>query len=377
MVYLDNASTSFLNDFAKDAMISTFSKDYGNASSLHQLGINSERILTECRENLAKTVNCTAKNVIFTSSGTESNNLAIIPQVLARKNRGNTIVVSLIEHPSVLTPLKHLEKQGFNVRLIMPNSAGEISENDIENAIDDDTIFVSMMYANHEIGSFLPAKAAVKAAQRCKVRPVVHCDCVASFGKTKIDFKDLGADIITISAHKIGGPMGAGAVIFKENFNFNPLMFGGLQEDSLRPGTENVQAIAGFNAAVKALPKPEDAQKHAQTLKDHLLQGLKNAENISINSPESGLPNVINISMQDINAETMLHYLEQHDIFVSSGSACSKGTPSQVLLALGKSKEEALSSIRISTAYSNTLDDIDAFLKNFKNGLQTLSRMKI
>lgn len=377
MIYLDNASTSFLHKSAKDAMIATFSNDYGNASSLHRLGINSERILTECRENLAKTVNCNAKNIIFTSSGTESNNLAIIPQVLARQNRGNTIVVSLIEHPSVLTPLKYLEKQGFNVRLLMPNSQGQISETDVENAIDDDTIFVSQMYSNHEIGAFLPVKAAVKAADKCKIRPVVHCDCVSSFGKTKIDFNALGVDIITLSAHKIGGPMGVGAVCYRDNFNFNPLMYGGLQENSLRPGTENVPAIAGFNAAIKALPKAEDAENHAKNLKNHLINGLKNLENISINSPENGLPNVINISMHNINAETMLHYLEQHEIYVSSGSACSKGTPSQVLLAMGKTKEVALSSIRVSTGFTNTIADIDAFLQHFKAGLQSLSKVKI
>ncbi len=369
MIYLDNSATTKVCDAAVAAMTEVFMCDFGNPSSLHTLGIEAEAYMDDARYEIAGRLGCDAACITFTSGGTESNNLALFGAAEARKRYGSRIVTSAIEHSSVIEPVKELERRGYEVIWLRPGENGSVREEDIAAAVNEKTILISLMYVNNETGALQPVKAAVRAAENaCKrlgmaKKPIVHCDAVQAFGKTDLNALSLGVDMMSISAHKIHGPKGAGALYIKKGVKIIPQIFGGGQERGLRSGTENVPAIAGFGAAAKDIGDIRSNYERVSDVRDHLLERLAALSNVKINSPQSALPYITNISLPGRKSETMVHYLASKGIFVSGGSACSKGKLSYVLEAQGLSGAIIDSSLRISLSKYTTKKDIDELVK--------------
>ncbi len=359
IVYLDNSATTPICDEALLEISSALKADFGNPSSLHILGFNAEKRVNTAREAIAKTINASPEEIYFTSGGTEGNNTAVFGSVYARRKRGNRIVTTVIEHPSVLEPIKKLEDEGFEVIRIKPQADGTVSEQSIFEAINEKTILVSLMLINNETGAILPVSAAKEAIKSKNAPAVLHCDCVQAFGKTPINVKALGADIITASAHKIHGPKGIGFMYIKKGVTVNPLLLGGGQEKGFRSGTENVPAICGFYGAVRAIGDINENLIKVTALRDYAVNKIKEENIAVINSPDTALPYVLNISVEGWRSETLLHFLERENIFVSSGSACAKGKGSYVLNEMKLPRSRVDSALRISFSRFNTKEDID------------------
>lgn len=372
MVYLDNSSTTPVCRRAIEAINKALCEDFGNPSSLHMLGINAEFYLDYTRKAVAKRLGCENGCITFTSGGTEANNTAIFGAVSARKRCGKRIITSEIEHPSVLNVFKSLESNGYEVIWLSPDAFGKIRSEDIFNAVNSETVLISIMYVNNETGALQPVEAAVDAAKSAAARfnmakkPLVHCDAVQAFGKVDINVKAMDIDLMSISAHKLHGPKGIGALYIKKGVKIPPLMFGGGQEKDMRPGTENVPAIAGFGAAVEDIGNISQNYSVVKSLKDYLLSRLAEINGVIINSPADALPFIINISLPEHKSETLLHRLEAKEIYVSSGSACSKGKLSHVLKAQGFAADIIDSSIRISLSKFNTHEDMDVLVQALK-----------
>lgn len=362
IVYLDNSATTPVCSEAILEINSALKSDFGNPSSLHFLGFNAEKRVTAAREAIAKTINASPEEIYFTSGGTEGNNTAIFGAAYARKKRGNRIVTTVIEHPSVLEPVKSLESEGFEVIRIRPQSDGTIDEKSIFEAINDKTILVSIMLVNNETGAILPVAAAKEAIERKNAPAILHCDCVQAFGKTPINVNTLGADIITASAHKIHGPKGIGFMYIKKGVTIKPLLLGGGQESGFRSGTEAVPQICGLYGAVRALGDIGENLKSVTALRDYAINRIKEENTAVINSPKGALPFVLNISVEGWRSETLLHFLERENIFVSSGSACAKGKGSYVLNEMKLPRSRVDSALRISFSRFNTFEDIDKLL---------------
>jgi cysteine desulfurase len=338
--------------------------NFGNPSSLHNLGIAAEKILIETRKILARELSCDPDNVIFTSGATESNNLALFSSAAAYGRNGSRIITTSVEHPSVLQAMKQLENQGFEVVYVKPNRKGEIDVQDFLDAVDGNTCLVSAMAVNNETGYILPVRRIFSAVKNKNSRVVTHCDAVQGFLKTPLRMTDLQADLVTVSSHKIGGVKGVGALIKSKNVRVIPQIFGGGQEKNQRSGTENVPAIAAFGVAVKNFKKCEDLSGY---LRKHFSQPF-----ITVNSPEDASPYILNISVDGVKSEVMLHFLESKEIYVSSGSACSKGKVSGVLRDFGiKSPDFA---IRLSFCSDNTKEQLSILINALIEGHNTLSK---
>ena len=368
MIYLDNASTTKPNIEAQEAVIATFS-DFGNPSSLHGLGLKAEKMITLAKENIARVLGVSAQNIYFTSGGTESNNTAILGYCLANKKRGNHVITTKIEHPSVLEPFRILEKNGFGVTYLDVNENGEISLDDLENALTDDTIFVSVMAVNNETGTIQPFDKIKAVMKKKSPKAVLHTDAVQGFLKVDIKPKATGIDLLSISAHKIGGIKGTGALYIADNVHISPLIAGGGQQTNIRSGTENVAGIAAFGAAVASyVPVEKNIREELKT------KILENIDNIKINGCENNSGYVLNVSFLGIKAEILLHSLEAKGIYVSTGSACSsnKPMPSHVLSAMGCSKKEIEGAIRFS--FSGEEFDIDYVVKTLKDEVSNIRK---
>lgn len=375
-IYLDNAATTKPCKKAIENVVLSMQEYYGNPSSLHSKGFESEQLLTLAKKNIASIIKASENEIYFTSGGTESNNLALQGAAMAKKRLGNKIVTSAIEHSSVFETASYLEKLGFEVVFLQPDVNGNISEEQIFNAIDSKTILVSMMIVNNEVGSILPVNA-IKNAVKIKNSPaLIHMDAVQAFGKIPINCKTLGADLLSISAHKIHGPKGVGAIYKSKNCRILPIIFGGEQQAKLRPGTEATPLISGFSAACQELGDINKNLSYIKNLNSYLRDNLKKFANIIINSPDNALPYILNLSVKGIKSETMLHFLSSRGIFVSSGSACSKGKQSRVLKAMGLPKDVSDSAIRVSFSKNNTTQEIDFLLENLNSALETLARSK-
>lgn len=378
-IYFDNSATTRPCAAALSAAFETMYCHWGNPSSTHARGTEAAAIISEARHAVAAALSADDKEITFTSGGTEANNLAIFGAAEKNKKLGNRIVTTAIEHSSVLDSVNELEKRGFEVIRLMPDSKGRISAEDVRSAITPDTILVSLMMVNNEVGSILPIETAVKTARRIAPRALVHCDCVQSFGKLPINVKRLGTDMVTVSAHKIHGIKGAGALWKAGAVHIPPRTFGGHQENGFRTGTEAVPTIAGFGKAAEWMGSRKSMNErlaYVKDLRDELWRGLSEIDNIVINSPEDGLPYILNFSTCCVKAETMLNFFSQHGIYVSSGSACAKGEPSHVLKALGLPREAADSAIRVSFCEDNTKDEIAVFLQVLKEGIDTLAHFR-
>lgn len=383
-VYLDNSATTQVCVEAVNKMSDVMLNHYGNPSSLHSMGLDAELIIFHARENIASALHCKSSEIIFTSGGTEANNLAVIGAARALRRRGKSIVTTTIEHPSVLNAMRELEKNGYNITYLKPGEDGAIKVDELNKAVTRDTILVSIMLVNNETGAIQPIEAAKKAVLKAGSPSLVHCDAVQGFCKIPLRPDKLGIDLLTMSSHKIHGPKGAGALYVRQGARILPIVFGGGQEKGMRSGTEAVPAIAGFGEAAKiAFQKLNETAELTSSLRGYCIEQFRKMPEIKINAPQNEdesvefplyAPHIMNISALGIRSETMLHYLESEGVFVSSGSACSKGAHSHVLSSMGLSDDIIDSALRISFSRYNTIEDAKAFVDAIKRGAQRLER---
>ena len=358
--YLDNSATTRCSERAKDLMVKVLMEDYGNPSSLHTMGVVAERYIKEAKERIAKTLKADEKEILFTSGGTESNNMALIGTALANKRAGNHIITTSIEHASVLSPLAYLEEQGFRVTYLTVDENGQISLDELRDAVCEDTILVSMMMVNNEIGAVEPIAEAAKIVKEKNPNTIIHVDAIQAYGKYRICPKKLGIDLLSVSGHKIHAPKGTGFLYIKDKTKIKPIIYGGGQQKGMRSGTENVPGFAGLGLATKMVYEDLEARTvRMRAVKDRLTERLKTLPDVYINEGEA--PHILSVSFVGVRSEVMLHALEEREIYVSSGSACSSNKPavSHVLASIGLPKDRLESTIRFSFSAENTVEQAD------------------
>lgn len=379
--YLDNAATTRPFECVRDIMIKTMEEDYGNPSSMHMKGVEAEKYVKEAREKLAKTLKVDAKELVFTSGGTESNNFALIGAAMANKRLGNHIITTKIEHPSVHNPLIYLEEQGFEVTYLDVNEDGLICMDELLNAITDKTILVSIMMVNNEMGSVQDISTISKLIKEKKNDILFHVDAIQAYGKYYIYPKRMGIDLLSISGHKIHGPKGIGALYTKDKVKIKPIVFGGGQQKGMRSGTENVPGIAGLGAAAEEIYRNhEEKINHLYTLKKALIAGVNEISYVTVNGIGVGIentaPHVVSVSFAGIRSEVLLHALEERGIYVSSGSACASNHPalSGTLKAIKVKKELLDCTLRFSFSVNTTMEEIEYTISVLKELLPMLRR---
>lgn len=357
--YFDNSATTKPCPEAVEAVSKALTDGWGNPSSLHYMGMIAEDIMKRSRESAARILSCDSSEILFTSGGTESNNLALRGAAHSMKRNGKRIVSTGIEHPSVDEALNALAAEGFEVIKLKADREGKISEEELFEAVDSQTVLVTMMLVNNEVGSVLPVGKIRSAVKRAKSPALIHCDAVQAFGKMPVKPSQLGVDLLTVSSHKIHGPKGTGALYVRKGVKIKPLIFGGEQEMRIRPGTESLPSIAGFGAACDALPDISTEYEKIRELRDYMVEKFRKAGGITLNSPPDASPYVTNISVDGIKSEPLLNYLSSKQICVSSGSACSKGKKSRVLTEMGLPADVMESPVRISFSRYTTMEEID------------------
>ncbi len=372
--YLDNSATTQVLPSVAQKAVEMMVEEFGNPSSLHTRGFRARKLLEEARSQVAQALGAQPEEITFTSGGTESNNLVLFGAAQARRRLGNRIVTTAVEHDSVLNPCRALEKQGFEVVYLKPDKDGRLPEEALMEAIDDKTILVSVMLVNNETGAIFPVEAAAKAIRRKKAPALLHTDAVQGFGKLPFTVKRLGVDLLTFSGHKIHAPKGIGALYMKKGTRILPQALGGGQERGLRSGTESVPLICALGEAVKQLPPAQETLDRVGELNALLRQELAKLPQVTVHSPEEGLPYVLNFSAGRVRGETMLHFLAERGVYVSSGSACGKAKPSHVLEAMGLPKEQVESALRVSFSRFSTQEDVEALVEGLKLGLETLAQ---
>lgn len=368
MAYLDNSATTKPDKAVADKIYEMLTVNFGNPSSFHKEGLNANLELRAAREKIANALSCESEEIYFTSGGTEANNLAILGAAEAGKRKGKRIVTTAIEHESVLQSVDELEKQGFEVIRIMPDKQGRITEQQVFDAVNSDTILVSMMYVNNEVGSIMPVKSIKKAVKRANAPALIHIDCVQAFGKLEVKPSKLGADLVTVTAHKIHGPKGVGALYLKKGTRILPRVFGGEQEKKLRPGTEAIPLIAGFGVAADLIP---DLKKQSEKIKEinaYAKEGLLSVPGVKINSGDDASDYIINLFVPTfMTSQTVVQHLSsKYGVYVSNGSACAKGKRSHVLTAMKLDDKIIEKSIRVSFSRTTTKGDIDEFVNAIK-----------
>lgn len=375
-IYLDNAATTKALPEVTEAVVAALEKNYANPSSLHSFGLKSEKILKESRKIIADYLAVKTKELIFTSGGTESNNLAIRGITKSYKNRGQHLITSPIEHSSVAKLFKALENEGWQVDIVNVDQKGYVDLEHLRSLITEDTILVSIMQVNNELGTIQPLKKIAEIIKEKNPLSFFHVDGVQAFGKIYSNLSQWPVDLYSISGHKIHGPKGIGALYIKEGTNLEPLIYGGGQEKNLRSGTENVPAIAGLKEAVKKLPQlsaTKNEDQHMEQKRRYLLNSLQKIGEVVVNSPAAAAPHIINFSLPGIKGETMLHALESQGIYISTGSACSsKKKGSRILNACGLSQKRSESALRVSLNRKITTDDLDYFIKTLKEQIDFL-----
>ncbi|MDD5887107.1 MAG: cysteine desulfurase family protein [Oscillospiraceae bacterium] len=371
--YFDNSATTKPCQEAVDAAVDALTNRWGNPSSLHKPGDGANRLLTECRKTVAATLRAQPEEIVFTGCGTDSNNLAIFGSALALRRRGKRIVTTDIEHPSVEEPMKRLEEFGFEVVRLPVDSAGTVSKADLTDAVTPKTILVSMMMVNNEVGSIQPVKAAAAAVRRTGAPALIHTDCVQAYGKMPLNPKQLGVDLLSASGHKIHGPKGVGFLYVRKGVRLKPYLLGGGQERGLRSGTEAMPNIAGFAAAAAAVGDLSANRAHVQALRDSLVEQVQGGV-VVVNSAKEALPYVLNLSVPGIPSEVLRNFLSERGIYVSTGSACSKGHRSRVLQEMGLSPERIDSAVRISFSRYNTQEEVDYTAAAIREAIATLRK---
>lgn len=378
MIYMDHSATSPVDPEVFEAMKPYFVDSFGNASTLYSLGRQGKQAMEAARIEVASLINAEPKEIIFTSGGTESDNLAIKGTAYKLKNKGNHIITTNIEHPAVDETCKYLEKNGFKVTYLPVGEDGIIKIDDLKAAITDETILITVMHANNEIGTIQPIEEIGKIASEKKI--YFHTDAVQTVGKIPVDVKKMNVDLLSLSSHKLYGPKGVGALYIKKGVRIEPLLHGGGHERGLRPGTENVAGIVGLGKAcsIAKVSQETDAQK-LTTLRNELIDGVLNSiEDSYLNGDRTKrLPNNANFRFTGIEGESLILHLDAKGIAASTGSACSstKLEPSHVLTAIGLKEVEAHGSLRISLGHENTEEDIEYAIKAIKEVVEQLRQM--
>lgn len=380
--YLDNAATTRVSDAVMEKMKQVFLSDYGNPSSMHKKGMDAEQYMKEAKKRIADTLKCEPAEIIFTSGGTESNNMALIGTALANKRAGNHIITTRIEHASVYQPLLFLEELGYKITFVPVDATGRVKIEELADAVTDETILVSVMYVNNEIGCVEPIGEIAKKIKEKNPKVLFHVDAIQAFGKLKVQPAKEGIDLLSVSGHKIHGPKGSGFLYIKNKTKIKPILYGGGQEKGMRSGTENVPAIAGLGqAAMDMNANLEKNRAHLFSLKECLAERLSKLEGVTINGiPEEGIsataPHVLSVSFAGIRSEVLLHALEEREVYVSSGSACSSNHPdiSGTLVAIGVKKELLDATVRFSFSVTTTIEEIEYAAKCVEELLPQLRR---
>ncbi|MCI5828100.1 MAG: cysteine desulfurase [Lachnospiraceae bacterium] len=379
--YFDNSATTRCSDAAVALMQKVLLEDYGNPSSLHMKGVVAEKYIKAATEQIARTLKVAEKEIVFTSGGTESNNLALIGVALANQRAGKHIITTAIEHASVYNPLIFLEEQGFEVTYLPVDAKGVVSLEALAEALREDTILVSMMHVNNEIGTIEPIEEAAKLIHEKNPKTLVHVDAIQSFGKLRIYPKRMGIDLLSVSGHKIHGPKGVGFLYVKDKTKIKPIIHGGGQQKNMRSGTENVAGIAGLGVAVEELYDNFDEKiERLYELREYLAAGMQALEGTTVNGAKgrNSAPHIVSVSFAGIRAEVLLHALEERGIYVSTGSACSSNHPaiSGTLKAIGVKPELLDSTVRFSLSVESTRTEADYVLEQLAELLPILRRFR-
>lgn len=383
-VYLDNSATTRVFPEVAELMTKVMCEDYGNPSSLHIKGMQAENYLRYAKETLAHILKVNEKEIFFTSGGTESDNMALIGCAVANRRRGNHLITTQIEHPAVLQTMHYLESQGYRVTYLPVNSYGQISLEDLQRAMTQDTILVSIMHTNNEIGSLQPVEEAGALIKRVNPNVLFHVDAVQGFGKAKIYPKRMGIDLMSASGHKIHGPKGIGLLYVGQNVKIQPILYGGGQQGNRRSGTDNVPGAAGMARAAELLyAHYEDDAERLYQCKKYFMDGLRKIDGIRINGllpgkpdGEGTAPHIVSVSVPGVRSEVLLHTLEEKGIYVSAGSACAarKPQPSATLKAIGVERYLLESTIRFSFSVYTTQEELDYTLREMYDKIPMLRR---
>lgn len=377
MHYLDNAATTKVDLQVADHIRKVMEQAFANPSSLYKPGLDSELILRQSRAKVASAMGCTPAEVYFTGCGTESNNIAILGAVESRKEWADHIICTGYEHPSVQQPIEKLQQQGWKVTLVTPNEQGVIQPEQLADLVTSKTALVTAMQVNNETGAILDVQRLSKLVKEKNARTFVHVDGVQGWLRLPIKLSATQIDSYAVSGHKIHAPKGIGALYLKKNSNIIPPFLGGGQEKGIRPGTENLPYIAGLAMAAEMMQKNMPQRKKQIAHCNELLRSqLENMDGIVLNSPQNAAPEVLNFSVMGIRSETMLHFLEQKEVYVSSGSACSKGAASHTLAAMGLPSQRIDSALRVSFSKDSTQEDVQTLLEGLAEGMASLARVK-
>lgn len=370
MIYMDNAATTRITDSVLNAMLPYLKENYGNASAIYSLGQKSRAAIENSRIKIAEILGVKASEIYFTSSGSESDNWAIKGSLKAKEK--NHVISSKIEHPAILNSLKKIEKWGSETSLILVDEEGFVNLEEIKSSIKDSTRLISIMFANNEIGTIEPLREISKIAKEKNI--LFHTDAVQAIGNVKFKIDDIGADMLSLSGHKLGAPKGVGLLYIRDGVDLDNFMDGGEQERGKRASTENLASIVGLARAMDdAYNNIEENISYTKDLRDYTIEKLLNIDGIVLNGPrENRLPGNINITLKNTKPQTMVQYLDMFDICVSSGSACAAGSinPSHVLRAIGKSEEDSLSMLRLSLNHDNTKEECDFVVEKINQGMK-------
>lgn len=378
-IYLDNSATTRVIKPVADRVAEMMLTEYGNPSSMHLLGVKAERVLREARETIASTLRVNEKEIFFTSGGTESDNLAILGVAEANKRKGRHIITTKIEHAAILQCMKYLESQDYEVTYLSTDSEGVISLDELKAAMREDTILVSIMAVNNEIGAVEPIEEAGKLIKEINPDTYFHVDAVQAYGKIRLAPKRMKIDLLSVSGHKIHGPKGVGFLYISDKVKIRPQILGGGQQKGMRSGTDNVPGIAGLAVAAKeTIDSMEDNVAKMYELRKSFTESLSEIENVRINGPENGVgaPHIVSLSVKGVRAEVLLHALEEKGIYVSAGSACSSNKPavSETLKSIGLDKDLLGSTIRFSFSSFTTKEELDETVKALKELLPVLRK---
>lgn len=377
--YLDNAATTMVDPEIAGAIHEALLKDWANPSSLYEPAVETHEALTTARGQIARTLGCQAKDLYFTSCGSESNNLAVQGLAMARKNWGSKIVVSGFEHPSVQRPIRALKDRGFEVVEILPEADGHLDVAKLAAEVDKNTVLVSCMAVNNETGTLQDIAALSTAVKAKNSRCAVHVDAVQAWLRIPIDLKKWkNVDTLSVSGHKVHAPKGIGALFIRDSVRQTlcPPYLGGHQERGLRPGTENTPYIVGLGvAAAQGQQKLRTRTAHIAALNQQLRAGLAALDGVTLNSPDNAVGEIVNLSTNCINSQTFINYLNTRSIYVSGGSACDKGEPSHTLLAMGCDDLTVRTALRVSFCADNTAEDVEALLAGLRDGLRELQHI--
>ncbi len=377
--YLDNSATTRCSERVKNVMLELLTTDYGNPSSMHRMGADAERRVREAREKIAGTLKTDEKEIYFTSGGTEANNMAVIGAAMANRRAGNHIITTSIEHPSVSAPIGFLEEQGFRVTYLSVDNDGILSLEELKDAVCDETILISLMMVNNEIGAAEPVEEAIRIAREKNPNVVVHVDAIQAYGKYRIYPKRIGIDLLSVSGHKIHGPKGVGFLFIKDKTKIKPIIYGGGQQKGLRSGTENVPGAVGLGeAAAEIYEDFEQKIEGLYQIRERLTEGLLKMEGVFVNGKKGrdAAPHIVSVSVSGVRSEVLLHALEERGVYVSAGSACASNKPSvsPTLSAIGLKKSLLDSTVRFSFSVETTAEEIDYALSVLREEIPKLRK---